>query len=79
MKVVFPVNQKTVQIRIPNALLLNRFTFWLFKLIFGLRFYPLIKIKYKEIKPLIKMIKNYKGYEIVTVNTKQGEKIVICL
>ncbi len=79
MKVVFPINQNTKQIRMPNALIFNRFTFWLLRLIFGLRFYPLIKIKYKEIKPLIKMLKGYKNFEIVSINTRQGEKVVICL
>lgn len=79
MKVAFPINQKTIRIKIPNALILNRFAFWLLKLIFGMRFYPLTKIKYKEIKPLIKMIKSYKGYEIVNINTRQGENIIISL
>ena len=79
MKVAFPVNQKTIHIKIPNALIFNRFTFWLIKLIFGMRFYPLVKIKYKEIKPLIKMIKSYKGFEIVNITTRQGENIIISL
>lgn len=79
MKVVFPVNQKTIRIRIPNVLIFNRFTFWLIKLIFGLRFYPLVKIKYKNLKPLIKMAKSYKGFEIVNINTRQGENIIISL
>lgn len=79
MKVVFPVNQKTIRIRVPNALIFNRFTFWLIKLIFGLRFYPLLKIKYKNLKSLIKMAKSYKGFEIVNINTRQGENIIVSL
>lgn len=79
MKVVFPVNQKVIRIKIPNILLLNRFTFFLIKLIFGIWFYPLTKIKYKQIKPLIKMAKGYKGFEIVNVKTQNGENIIVCL
>ena len=79
MKVVFPINQKTIRIRIPNVLIFNRFSFWLIKLIFGFRFYPLARIKYKEFKPLIKMIKSYKDFEIVNINTRQGENIIISI
>lgn len=79
MKVVFPVNQKTRRIKIPNTLVLNRFTFWLLKLIFGIWFYPITKIKYKQIKPVIKMAKGYKGFEIVNVKTQNGENIIVCL
>ncbi len=79
MKVVFPVNKKTTQIRIPNVLVFNRFTFWLIKLIFRFGFYPLTRIRYKEVKPLIKMIKSYKGFELVNINTRQGEKIIISI
>ncbi len=79
MKVLFPVNEKTRRITIPNALVFNRFTFWLVKSIFGFRCYPLTKIKYKEIKPLIKMIKEYKEFEIVNVRTRQGENVIVSL
>ncbi len=79
MKVAFPVNKKTIQIRIPNILIFNRFTFWLLKRIFRIWFYPLTKIKYKQIKPLIKMAKSYKGFEFVNINTRQGENIIISL
>ena len=79
MKVVFPVKQKTIRIKIPNALIFNRFAFWIIKLIFGMRFYPLGKIKYKQIIPLIKKSKEYKNFEIVNINTRQGENIIISL
>ena len=79
MKVTFPVSQKRKCIKIPNALILNRFTFCIFKLIFGLHFNPLLKIKYKHIKPIVKKAKSYKGYEIVNINTRQGENIIISL
>lgn len=79
MKVAFPVNQKTIRIRIPNIFIFNRFTFWLLKHIFRTWFYPLTKIKYKQIKPVIKMAKSYKGFEIVNINTRQGENIIISL
>ena len=79
MKVTFPVNQKRKCIKIPNALIFNRFTFCILKLIFGLYFKPLLKIKYKFIKPVIKKAKTYKGYEIVNINTRQGENIIISL
>ncbi len=79
MKITFPVNQKRKCIKIPNALIFNRFTFCILKLIFGLYFNPLLKIKYKHIKPIIKKAKTYKGYEIVNINTRQGENIIISL
>lgn len=79
MKVSFPVNQKTKSIKIPNALVFNRFTFCILKLIFGRYFNPLMKIKYKNIKTVVKKAKNYKGFEIVNINTRQGENIIISL
>ncbi len=79
MKVAFPVNQKTKCIKIPNSLILNRFTFCILKLIFRRYFYPLMKIKYKHIKPIVKKTKSYKGFEIVNINTRQGENIIISL
>lgn len=79
MKVVFPVNQKTMCLKIPNALVINRFSFWLIKMIFGIKFHPLFKIKYKHIKPIIKKSKEYKDFEIVNISTRQGEKVVICI
>ena len=79
MKVAFPVNQKTIRLRLPNVLVFNRFGFWLVKLIFGLWFYPLTKIKYKQVKTLVKMAKGYKGFEIVNVKTQNGENIVVSL
>ena len=79
MKVTFPVNQKTKCIKIPNALILNRFTFWIIKLIFRRYFNPLMKIKYKHIKPIVKKTKSYKDFEIVNINTRQGENIIISL
>ena len=79
MKVAFPVNQKTKCIKIPNALILNRFTFWIIKLIFRRYFNPLMKIKYKHIKPIVKKAKSYKDFEIVSINTRQGENIIISL
>ena len=79
MKVAFPVNQRTKCIKIPNALILNRFTFCILKLIFRRFFNPLMKIKYKHIKPFIKKAKKYKNFEIVNINTRQGENIIISL
>ena len=79
MKVTFPVNQKRKCIKIPNALILNRFTFCILKLILGLYFNPLLKIKYKHIKLIIKKAKTYKGFEIVNINTRKGENIIISL
>ena len=79
MKVTFPVNQKTKCIKIPNALILNRFTFWILKLIFGLRFYPFLKVRYKHIKPVLKMAKSYNDFEIVSVKSRQGDEVRILL
>ncbi len=79
MKVAFPVNQKTKCIKIPNVLILNRFTFCILKLIFKRFFNPLRKVKYKHIKPIVKKAKSYKGFEFVNINTSQGENIIISL
>lgn len=79
MKVAFPVNQRTKCIKIPNALILNRFTFCILKLIFRRFFNPFGKVKYKHIKPLVKKAKSYKGFEIVNVKTQNGENIIVCL
>lgn len=79
MKVTFPVNQKTKCIKIPNALILNRFTFWIIKLIFRRYFNPLMKIKYKHIKPIFKKAKSYNDFEIVNVKSRQGDEVRILL
>ena len=79
MKVEFPVNQKTKCIKIPNALILNRFTFCILKLIFRRFFNPIMRIKYKHMKPIVKKAKSYKGFEIVNIKTRQGENIIISL
>ena len=79
MKVEFPVNQKTKCIKIPNALILNRFTFCILKLIFRRFFHPIMRIKYKHMKPIVKKAKSYKGFEIVNIKTRQGENIIISL
>lgn len=79
MKASFPVNQRKICLRVPNTLVFNCITFWLIKLVFGFRFYPLKKMKYKEIKPLIKLVKKYKGHEFVTVNGRNGETVRVFL
>ncbi len=79
MKVEFPVNQKAKCIKIPNALILNRFTFCILKLIFRRFFHPIMRIKYKHIKPIIKKAREYKDFEIVTINSRQGDIVRIFL
>ena len=79
MKVSFPVNQRTIRLKIPNALIFNRFSFLLIKLIFGFKFHSLFKIKYKHVNPLIKKSKEFKGYELVNVRTIQGEMVIVSL
>lgn len=77
MKIEFPANQKTVSLKIPNILILNRFLFFVFKLIFVFKCPFIIKIKYKHIKPLVKAVKNQKNFEIVNIKTKNGEVVSI--
>lgn len=79
MKVAFPTNGKTRCIKIPNSLIVNRLSFGLLKLILVFKIPFVFAIKYKNIKPFIKKAKQYKNFEIVNVNTRQGETIIVSL
>ncbi len=79
MKVVFPKNGKTKCIKVPNFLLANRLSFGLLKLILVFKIPFIFVIKYKHIKPIIKVAKKCKDFEIVNVKTRQGENISISL
>lgn len=79
MKVVYPKNQVIKSTKIPNCLLFNRFSFGLLKLFLTTKHILFLKIKYKHIKPIVKMAKNYKDYEIVTVVSRQGNTVRILL
>jgi len=79
MKIVYPKNQVIKCTKIPNCLLFNRFVFGLLKLFLITKHTLFIKIKYKHIKPVVKMAKNYKDYEIVTVKSRQGDIVRILL
>ena len=79
MKVVFPTNGKTKCIKIPNFFIANRLSFGLLKLILVFKVPFIFAIKYKYIKPFIKVAKKYKNFEIVNVKTRQGENISVSL
>ena len=75
MKVVYPKNNSTKTIKIPNWLIFNRVLFGTLKL-FLITKHPLFrKLRYRHIKPFIKKAKEYKGFEIVTVNGRHGETV----
>ncbi|MBO5333760.1 MAG: hypothetical protein J6B37_06575 [Clostridia bacterium] len=79
MKVVYPMNNTTKTIRIPNWLVFNRVLFGALKL-FLITKHPLfLKLRYRQIKPLIKKAREYKGFEIVTVNGRHGETVRVFL
>lgn len=79
MKVIYPKNQVIKSTKIPNCLLFNRFLFGILKL-FLITKHPLfLKIKYKQIKPIVKMAKNYKNFEVVNVKSRQGDVVRILL
>lgn len=79
MKAVFPINGKTKCIRIPNFFIANRLTFGILKLILAFKIPFIYRIKYKRIKPFIKIVNQYKNFEIVSVKTRQGEGVRIFL
>lgn len=79
MKVVYPKNNIIKTKKIPNWLFFNRVLFGILKLFLITKHYLFFKIKYKHIKPVIKKAKNYKGFEIVNINTRQGESISVYL
>ncbi|MBR5245799.1 MAG: hypothetical protein IKV25_00325 [Clostridia bacterium] len=79
MKVVYPKNNVIKTKKVPNGLLFNRFLFWILKLFLITNNYLFLKIKYKHIKPIIKKAKLYKNFEIVTINSRQGETVRIFL
>ncbi len=79
MKVVFPTNGKTKSIKVPNFLIANRLSFGILKLILVFWAPVIYKVKYKHIKPFIKLANQYKDYEIVTIKTRQGEIVKIYL
>lgn len=79
MKVVYPKNNIIKTKKIPNWLFFNKVLFGILKLFLITKHYLFFKIKYKHIKPVIKKAKNYKGFEIVNINTRQGESISVYL
>ncbi len=79
MKVVYPKNNLNKTIKIPNWLIFNRVLFGALKL-FLITKHPLfLKLRYSHLKPLIKRAKDYKGFEIVTVNGRHGEMVSVFL
>ena len=59
MKIIYPKNQIIKTTKIPNAFLFNRLSFGIMKIFLVTKSLVFIKIKYKQIKPAFKMIKNY--------------------
>ncbi len=79
MKINYSINHTVKTIKIPNAFLFNRFLFGILKLFIFAKSFVFFKIKYKQIKPVLKMAKNYSDFEIVNVKSRQGYEIRILL
>ena len=79
MKIIYPKNQTVNIIKIPNALLFNRLSFGFLKLFLVTKSLVFIKFRYKYLKPVLKMAKNYKDFEIVNVKSRQGYEVRILL
>lgn len=79
MKIIYPKNQIIKTTKIPNTFLFNRLSFGIMKIFLVTKSLLFIKIKYKQIKPALKMIKNYNDFEIVNIKTRQGDEIRILL
>lgn len=79
MKIIYPKNSVIKTTKIPNGLLFNRFSFGLLKLFLATKHILFLKMKYKHIKPVLKMAKNYKDFEIVNVKSRQGDTVRILL
>ncbi len=79
MKVVYPKDGVVQTKKIPNWILTNRCSFGILKL-FLLSKSPLFfKIKYKQFKPILKKVKEYKDFEIVTVESRHGDTVKVFL
>ncbi len=79
MKVTFPKDNTTKTIKVPNCLLLNRFLFGILKLVLRIiiRSPVIFRIKYKQIKPIVKMVNGYKDFEIVSVESRHGGTVKV--
>ncbi len=78
MKIIYP-KKVDIIIEVPNWLLLNRFSFALLKFFLISKHTIFAKIKYRQIKPLIKSAGKYKDLEIVNIKTQKGDNIKILL
>ena len=79
MKIIYPKNQVIKTTKIPNAFLFKRLSFGLLKLFLVTKSFVFFKIKYKHIKPVLKMAKSYNDFEIVSVKSRQGDEVRILL
>lgn len=78
MKIIYPQKVDKI-IGVPNWLLLNRISFALLKAFLISKHSLFAKIKYRQIKPLIKCAGKYKDLEIVNVKSQKGDNVKILL
>ncbi len=79
MKVTFPANGQEKNLKIANWILFNPISFGILKL-FLIRYNRVFfKVKYKHLKPAIKVSKQYKNFEIVSVDNKNGDTVKVFL
>lgn len=79
MKVIYPKSNRVKIRKIPNWLFFNRFVFGILKLFLITKSILFFKIKYKQFKPILKQAKEYKDFEIVTVENKHGNVVKVLL
>lgn len=79
MKIIYPKEQVIKTVKIPNCLLINRFSFTLLKLFLISKHAIFYKIKYRYIKSVIKATSKYKDFEIVNVKSRNGDTVKILL
>ncbi len=79
MKVSYPKNSVMKTKKIPNWILFNRVGFGIIKLFLVTKHPLFFKIKYKQLKPIIKKAKEYKGCEIVSVDSRNGDNVKVFL
>ncbi len=81
MKVVFPKDNTTKTIKVPNGLILNRFLFGILKITLRIitKSPAIFRIKYKHIKPIVKKVNEYKDFEIVSVESRHGGTVKVFL
>ncbi len=79
MKIAVLSNINTKTIKIPNWIFVNRLGFAILKCFLVKHTPVLFGVKYKHIRPAIAVAKDFKGCEIVTVQSHNGYVVKVFL